>query len=76
MDPNLNDSTWALGRVNQRGFKINLGYQIAEPVVVTATGYLSWNLNEDLFGGRATNAPNIADSNAVQVLLLQLNVKF
>jgi hypothetical protein len=65
-----------LGRVNQRGFKLGLGYQIAEPVVFTATGYFSWDINDNLVGGRATNAPNIADSNAIQVLLLQLNVKF
>jgi hypothetical protein len=76
IDPNLNDSTWALGRLNQRGFKLSLAYQIAEPVVFSVTGYLSWNLNEDLEGGRATNAPNVADSNAVQVLQVDLAVKF
>jgi len=76
IDPNLNDSTWALGRVNQRGFKLGLAYQIADPVVLSVTGYLSWNLNEDLVGGRATNAPNVADSNAVQVLQVDLAVKF
>lgn len=76
VDPNLNDSTWALSRLNQRGVKLGLAYQIADPVVFSVTGYLSWNLNEDLVGGRATNAPNIADSNAVQVLQVDLAVKF
>jgi hypothetical protein len=76
VDPNLNDSTWAQSRVNQRGFKLGLAYQIADPVVLSVTGYLSWNLNEDLEGGRATNAPNIADANATQVLQVDLAVKF
>jgi hypothetical protein len=76
IDPNLNDSTWALSRLNQRGFKLGLAYQIADPVVLSVTGYLAWNLNEDLVGGRATNAPAVADSNAVQVLQVDLAVKF
>src|SRR6185369_241078 len=41
IDPNSNDSTWAQGRVNQRGFKLGLNYQIADPVVLTVTGYWS-----------------------------------
>ena len=76
LDPNLNDSTWAQGRLNQRGFKLGLAYQIADPVVFSVTGYLSWNLNEDIIGGRATNAPNIADANAAQILQVDLAVKF
>jgi hypothetical protein len=76
VDPNLNDSTWALSRLNQRGFKLGLAYQIADPVVLSVTGYLSWNLNGDIAGGRATNAPAIADSNAVQVVQVDLAVKF
>ena len=62
VDPNLNDSTWALGRLNQRGLKLNIGYQIADPVVFTATGYFSWDINDNLIGGRATNSPNARNS--------------
>jgi len=76
VDPNLNDSTWGQSKLNQRGFKLGLAYQIAEPVVFSVTGYLAWNLNEDLEGGRATNAPNVADANATQVLQVDLAVKF
>jgi hypothetical protein len=76
VDPNLNDSDFALGELNTRGFKLGLGYAFSDAVVFNVTGYMAWNLNEDLVGGRATGAPAIAQDNAVNVVQVDLNIKF
>jgi hypothetical protein len=76
VDPNLNDSDFALGELNTRGFKVGLGYAFSDAVVFNVTGYMAWNLNEDLVDGRATNAPAITQDNAVNVIQVDLNVKF
>ena len=76
VDPNLNDSDFALGELNTRGFKLGLAYAFSDAVVLNVTGMMAWNIDKDLSGGRATNAPAIADSNSVNVLQVDLNVKF
>lgn len=76
VDPNLNDSDFALGELNMRGFKLSLAYAVSDAVVFNVTGMMAWNLNENLVGGRATNAPAIAQDSAVNVLQVDLNVKF
>jgi hypothetical protein len=76
VDPNLNDSDFALGELNTRGFKLGLGYAFSDAVVFNVTGYVTWNLNEDLVGGRATTAPSIAQDNASNMVQVDLNVKF
>ncbi len=76
IDPNLNDSDFALSELNTRGFKLTLGYQLAEAVVVHLTGMMSWNLDRNLSGGRATNAQAVAQDNAVNTVQLDINVKF
>jgi len=76
VDPNLNDSDFALSELNTRGFKLSLAYAVSDAVVFNVTGMMAWNLNENLIGGRATNAPAIAQDNATNVLQVDLNVKF
>jgi len=76
IDPNLNDSDFALSELNIRGFKLTLAYQMADAIVVQLTGMMAWNLDEELAGGRATNAPAIAQDNAVNIIQLDINVKF
>jgi hypothetical protein len=76
VDPNLNDSDFALGELNMRGFKLSLAYQLADAVVFNVTGMTAWNMDKNLSGGRATNAPAIAQDNAVNVVLVDLNIKF
>ncbi|MEO5741275.1 MAG: putative porin, partial [Vicinamibacterales bacterium] len=77
IDPNLNDSDFALGELNTRGFKGGIAYAFSDAVVLNITGYLAWNLSKDLQGGRATNAPvAVADANSVNTLQVDLNIKF
>ena len=76
VDPNLNDSDFALGDLNTRGFKLSLGYQIADSVVLNLTGLMAWNLDRNLGGGRATNSPAIARDNAINVIQADINIKF
>ena len=76
VDPNLNDSDFALGEMNTRGFKLSLGYQLADVVVVNLTGMMAWNLDQNLSGGRATGSAGIARDNAINVVQFDINVKF
>ncbi len=76
VDPNLNDSDFALGELNTRGFKLSLAYQIADAVVLNLTGMIAWNLDQNLSGGRATNAPAIAHDNSVNIIQADINIKF
>ena len=76
LDPNLNDSDFALGDLNVRGFKLGLAYQLADNLVINLTGYSAWNLDQNLSGGRATNAPAVARDNAVHTFQFDINFKF
>ena len=75
-DPNLNDSDFALGDMNVRGFKLGLAYQLADNLVINVTGYSAWNLDQNLSGGRATNSPAIARDNAIHTFQFDINFKF
>ena len=75
-DPNLNDSDFALGATNVRGFKLGLAYALTDFVVINATGYVIWNLDKDLYGGRATSAGGIAPYNATNEVQIDVNIKF
>lgn len=76
VDPNLNDSDFAAGELNTRGFKLGLAYNFADFAIGGITYYHGWNLRDNLIGGEATGGNAIADSNAVQVLQLDIAVKF
>ncbi|MCE9612082.1 MAG: putative porin [Chthoniobacter sp.] len=76
LDPNLNDSDFALSELNTRGFKLSLAYQLADVVVVNLTGMMAWNLDRNLSGGRATGGSAIAQDNAINVVQFDVNVKF
>lgn len=76
IDPNLNDSDFAQSTLNVRGFKLGLAYALTDFVVLNATGYLTWNLDQNLYGGRATSAGGIAPYNSANVFTFDVNVKF
>jgi hypothetical protein len=76
VDPNLNDSDFALGELNTRGFKTSLFYNFTDFCSAGVSYYYAWNLRDNLFGGQATGGAGIADSNVIQVLQVDLNVKF
>ena len=76
VDPNLIDSDFALSELNTRGFKVGLAYNFTDFCVGNITYMHAWNLRDDLFGGEATGGNAIADSNAIQVFQVDLNLKF
>ena len=76
LDPNLNDSDWALSRLNMEGWKVWLAYNFTDAVTGQLTGSTADNLRRDLIGGQATSGAKLADANSVQVLQVDLNVKF
>ncbi|RYD84531.1 MAG: hypothetical protein EOP84_05265 [Verrucomicrobiaceae bacterium] len=76
VDPNLNDSDFAQGELNTRGFKLGLAYNLTDFAVLGVTYFQAFDLRDDLIGGQATRGNAIADSNEVQVFQVDLNVKF
>lgn len=76
VDPNLNDSDFALGELNTRGFKFGLAYNFTDFAVGAVTYMYAWNLRDDLSGGEATGGNAIGDGNNIQVLQVDLSVKF
>lgn len=76
VDPNLNDSDFALGELNTRGFKTGLFYNFTDFLNAGVSYMYGWNLRDNLIGGQATNDSKIADSNVVQVLQVDVNLKF
>lgn len=78
VDPNLNDSDFALGELNTRGIKTGITFNLTDFATVAATYYNANNLRKDLVGGFATGGPSngVADANSVQVFQFDVNVKF
>lgn len=76
IDPNLNDSDFALSALNVRGVKTGLVYNLTDAVIGAVTYSHAWNLKENLTGGQATGGAGIADINSVDVLQVDLNIKF
>lgn len=76
IDPNINDSDWALGRLNTKGWRAAFAYNFTDSVTGQITGFLGDNLRKDLTGGQATGGAKLADANSVQVFQVDLNVKF
>jgi len=76
VDPNLNDSDFALGYLNTQGYKVGLAYNLTNFAVFQVTWYQAWNLRKNLIGGEATGDNAVANANSVKVLQVDLNVKF
>jgi len=76
VDPNLNDSDFALGQLNMQGIKTGVSYSFTDFCVGSVTYFNAWNLRKDLMGGQATSGQKIASMNAVEILQIDLSVKF
>jgi len=76
VDPNLNDSDFANGYLNMQGVKTGVNYNLTDFCVASVTYYDAWNLRSDLVGGQATGGQKIAPANSVQVVQVDLSVKF
>jgi hypothetical protein len=80
IDPNINDSDWAISNLNMQGFKVGFAYNVTDYAVFAVTGYITWNLTENLYGGAANSGSNlrtgIAQDNTADTLQVDLNVQF
>jgi hypothetical protein len=79
IDPNLNDPNFALSRLNQQGFRINIGYNIMAWMKVEAFYYGSWNLHENIHNvvtGAEGVSGSVYDANSTQNFIVQLNTSF
>jgi hypothetical protein len=81
IDPNINDSDFALSNLNVQGFKFGLAYNLTDYAVLALTGYITWNLTENLYGGAANAFANptgagIARDTSANTVQVDLNVQF
>lgn len=76
VDPNLNDSDFASGELNTKGFKVSASYNFSDFAIGTVSYMHAWNLQDSLYGGFVTGGPAVGDSNVINVLQVDLSVKF
>jgi len=75
VDPNLNDSDFALGQLNMQGVKTGVSYNFTDAVSGAFTYFNAWELRH-LTGGEATGGNKIASTDSVQIFQVDLNIKF
>jgi len=76
IDPNLNDSDFALSFLNVQGVKIGVAYNFTDSFVGAITYYHSWLLHSGITGGEATGGATLANAKTSDVLQVDLNLKF
>ncbi|MGC3992368.1 MAG: putative porin [Chthoniobacteraceae bacterium] len=77
VDPNLNDSDFALGVLNTQGVKAGFTYNFTDAFTGSVCYMYAWNLRKDMYEGEAaTIDQKIANGNNVQVLQVDLMLKF
>jgi len=78
VDPNINDSDWALSYTNMSGFKAGFVYNLGDAATIATTYYSANNLRKDLgVGGTAPGSATPGSvMNSVQVLQVDVSVKF
>ncbi len=75
IDPNINDSDWSLSYTNMAGYKVGFFYNLGDATTIGSTFYSANNLRDNLGGGLSAVGPG-SGANAVQVLQVDLSVKF
>ena len=76
IDPNLNDSNFALSSLNVQGVRIGVAYNFTDSLVGAVTYFRSSWLNHGISGGEATGGAALANARTVNVLQVDLNLKF
>ncbi|MEO7934528.1 MAG: putative porin [Chthoniobacterales bacterium] len=71
VDPNLNDSDFAGGKLNTRGFKFGTTYGITDAVSLALTGFVTYNLDDNL-----SDQFGLANRNTYNAVQVDLNFKF
>ncbi|MGA3170642.1 MAG: putative porin [Chthoniobacteraceae bacterium] len=76
IDPNINDNYFALSYLNVQGINVGVAYNITDSLVGAITYYKSWQLRQGIVGGEATGGANLANGKSVDVLQMDVNLKF
>lgn len=76
VDPNLNDSDFALGQLNTQGVKVGGAYSLTDSCVLAATYFDARQLRDNVIGGQATKENRLAYLDRIQIFQLDLNLKF
>jgi len=76
VDPNLNDSDFALGQLNTQGVKVGGAYNLTDSCVLAATYFDARQLRSNVINGQATKDNKLAYLDKVQIFQLDLNLKF
>jgi hypothetical protein len=78
VDPNINSDNFAESNLNVQGFRTVLAYNLTDFAVLSFTGWFSWNLRPNLYGGYATSPSlyPIANINSDQTFAVDLAFKF
>lgn len=76
IDPNLNDTNFALSSLNVQGVRIGVAYNFTDSFVGALTYFHTWRLNDTITGGEATAGATLANARATDVLQVDLNLKF
>ena len=76
VDPNLNDSDFALSELNTRGFKVMAAYSFTDFFTGGLSYAHAWNLRDNLIGGQATGGAALANGNVIDVFQVDFNLKF
>jgi hypothetical protein len=88
VDPNLNDSDFGQSKLNTKGFKLGVGYNLSNNVVLNLAYQNAFNLRSELNSGVASTATptptwsktgaagSLADRNSVQIIQADVTVKF
>jgi hypothetical protein len=76
IDPNINDNYFALSYLNVQGPKISVAYNFTDYLVGAVAFYRSWDLRHGIVGGEATGGAQLANAKSVDVLQVDMNLKF
>lgn len=74
LDPNLNDSDFGFGNLNQEGFKLAGSYNLTDFINFNVTYFYTTDMQENLYHSSGTNAVAALDHS--QILQVDLIVKF
>jgi hypothetical protein len=82
VDPNLNDSDFGQSRLNTKGFKLGVGYNLSNAVVLNIAYQNAFNLRSGLDStawttpAKSSGVSTLADRNNVQIFQADVTVKF
>jgi Putative porin len=81
IDPNLSDSDFGSGQLNQRGFRLEADYSFTDFLVGSVTYFNTWNIAQDFYfppgsAGAGAAPNNLVGANGTQIVQVDLKWQF